>query len=109
MSSAWNRINLASIDHRVPLGPACYAIYADGELVYIGQTHNLRKRLDAHGCVVARYSNSFATAWGIFRGVVVKYRRIDRHGDWAMHELRLIRRLRPRGNRVGCRGRKSAQ
>ena len=34
-----------SVSFGVPILPACYAVYLDGDMRYVGQTMNLRKRL----------------------------------------------------------------
>lgn len=79
---------------------ATYVFYCDGVVTYIGQSGNVKKRIgqysirmEDHGLIV--------TPWGVFRSVVVKVRYGRRFGEWAMRELRLIRRLQPRGNSVG--------
>jgi hypothetical protein len=79
-------------------GPACYAVYIDGGLVYIGSTVNLRCRLAGHKIQISRYSSWIITPWGDGRTVFVKYRPSRSYGDWAMVELRLLRRLKPKGN-----------
>lgn len=85
----------------VPRKPACYVIYLDGVLSYIGQASDLSTRLSAHGIRVG-YGSSILTKWGEFRTVIVKARFGDRMGDWAMREIRLIHRLQPRLNCVGA-------
>jgi excinuclease UvrABC nuclease subunit len=105
--SRWHDFDPESVD--LPQVPACYAIYVDGEVSYVGQTDNLAKRMSGHGIQPARYSALTETPWGAFRNVRGKYRVSQRYGDWAMVELRLLRRLRPRFNRRhirrGVRGR----
>lgn len=78
---------------RIPPGfPGCYVIYADGELVYIGQAVNVRQRLAGHGYLLnttlAGKETSFAVRFG------------ERAGDWSMREYRLLTRLRPSQNAV---------
>lgn len=85
----------------VPRKPACYVVYLDGELSYIGQCSDLAKRLSAHGIRVG-YGGGTFTKWGQFRSVVIKARFGVRLGDWAMREIRLIHRLQPRFNCVGA-------
>jgi hypothetical protein len=80
--------------------PACYAVYLDGSLSYIGQTTNLKKRFLNYG-ITTGYGDSFVTPWGSFSTVRVKVRYASKYGDWAMRELRLIRRLKPAFNCVG--------
>jgi len=78
----WVRFGFGS---SLPPLPCCYCVYVDGQLVYIGQTNNLRERVAYHAghC-------KFPAGFGL------KARFGDRYGDWAMRELRLIRRLSPR-------------
>ena len=83
-----------------PRKPACYVIYLDGQLSYIGQASDVAKRLSSHGIRVGS-SNCVHTKWGAFSGVVVKVRFGDRLGDWAMREIRLIDRIQPHLNCVG--------
>jgi hypothetical protein len=84
--SAWKSVELFAsrgeyvMPGSLPKVAACYAIYVDGRLVYIGQA-----------------------PWGSGSRIVVKYRQSRKYGDWAMVELRLIRRLSPSGNRVHVR------
>jgi hypothetical protein len=82
----------------IPDLPGVYAVYCDDQLIYIGQAANVRKRIASHGIDLERYSCGYTTPWGHFDRCVIKVRSSDRYGDWAMHELRLIRRLRPREN-----------
>ena len=84
-----------------PRKPACYAIYLDGVLSYIGQASDLATRISAHG-IRQSYSNDVMTKWGSFRSVVIKARFGTKMGDWAMREIRLIHRLQPPLNCVGA-------
>ena len=85
----------------LPRKPACYVLYLDGVLSYVGQASDLGKRMSAHGIRLS-YGSDFTTNWGSFRSVVVKARFGDRMGDWAMREIRLIHRLQPALNCVGA-------
>jgi hypothetical protein len=91
----------------VPRKPACYAIYLDGVLSYIGQASDLAVRLSGHG-IRQGYGSSVMTKWGPFKSVVIKARFGDRMGDWAMREIRLIHRLQPPLNCVGAARKRSA-
>lgn len=82
---------------RVPKHPACYAVYMDHALVYVGQTNDLRARLSGHR-LRHGYANNFHTPWGQCKTLLVKARFADRAGDWAMREFRLIKRLQPPEN-----------
>jgi excinuclease UvrABC nuclease subunit len=84
-----------------PVAAGVYAIYVNGELVYVGSSKNLRQRLAQHN-VRYGYSPSVITPWGQFHHADASYhckvKVSRRYGEWAMLELRLIRRLKPRCN-----------
>lgn len=95
--SKWRTID----DLEVPEGPGVYAIYFSNEVVYVGSSRDVRHRLYNHGINWCRYSSWIMTPWGHQRSLRIKVRKSDVYGDWAMHELRLIRRLKPRFNSIG--------
>jgi hypothetical protein len=95
--SKWVRLDFENTSLRIPAQPACYAVYMDGALAYVGQSRNLRSRIAAHH-LRDGYANNFHTPWGSCRALLVKARFSDKFGDWAMRELRLIKRLRPPQN-----------
>ncbi len=99
MSKRWVSIEPAKA-LVIPAEPACYVVYCDGKIGYIGQAANLRTRLYSYR-IRYSYGSSTITPWGQFNEVIVKYRRSRHYGDWAMAELRLIRRLQPPFNCVG--------
>lgn len=74
---------------------ASYVFIVQGVAVYVGSTSNLNTRMRQH-----RSSDKCVDP----ESIVVKYRPSKRYGDWAMLELRLIRRLRPSGNIKHCMG-----
>ena len=79
--------------------PGVYAIYGDGQLLYIWQSENIAKRLlSGHKANYAHYSNAIILPWGRFKTVTIKVKRSRRFGDWLTDEARLIRRLSPPGN-----------
>ena len=95
-------------NHCFPDIPACYAIYCDGELVYIGQSYRLSSRLSSYHIHINIWGTAsdpriWATPWGQFETVRVKFKRSRRYGDWLMREARLIRRLQPRFNAYGVK------
>lgn len=104
--SRWVTANFDSPEWRaIKNEPACYAVYLDGYITYVGSTNDLRHRLNNHKFRYG-YSNYIFTPWGegltgLIKRLVVKYRPSQKYGDWAMVELRLIRRLRPRFNKLG--------
>lgn len=92
----------------LPTSPAVYVIFFDREPVYVGQTNNLRVRFQRHQ-IRYGYARNIRTAWGEISdeiAVAGKAKLSKRYGDWAMWELRLIKKLRPRlnGTFVGPRG-----
>ncbi len=102
---SWERYN-ATRPYLMPVEPAVYAISIDREIVYVGSTWNLRKRISEHR-IRHGYAKDIITPWGDYPSsveVVVRASRSRRLGDWVMRELRLIHRLQPRFNRMG-RGR----
>jgi hypothetical protein len=106
----WDGSRWVSFDGWVilPHQPACYVIYLDGELSYIGQTTDLSKRIAGHGIRIGYGSGYITNDWGYYDNVVIKARFSTRFGDWAMRELRLIARLQPRLNCVGSTRRRVA-
>ena len=79
----WVRFS-APFNLQLPKLACCYCVFDAGRLVYVGQTANLRARFASHkgeGILPASAS--------------LKARFADKYGDWAMREIRLIRRLRP--------------
>lgn len=68
----------------LPRMACCYCIFVGGNLLYVGQTANLRARISGHKAS-GRFPEEF----------LIKARFGEKYGDWAMREMRLIRRLRP--------------
>lgn len=106
MSADWTPGRWTAFDPRqwlfVPARPGVYAIYLGGEVVYIGQSANLRNRLQGH-YIRPGYAKNIRTPWGDFPSDVPllgKAKITKRFGDWAMWELRLIERLRPVFNKT---------
>ena len=71
---------------RLPNESGVYAIYNDGELVYIGSAANLATRVSG-----ARLARDFDNT----DGMTVKYRLERELGESLMAEVKLILRLRP--------------
>jgi len=88
-------------DHwEAPNRPAVYVFFLDGEAVYVGQTSQLKKRLEQHG-ITWGYDGKLKTPWGSFpttTEATCKFRLSRKIGDWLMWEQRLIWRLQPRYN-----------
>ena len=87
--------------------PGCYAIVLDGVVVYIGQSEDVRGRLQIH----LRHTrlNIFGrpdrdpmwiTPLGNCDTLTLKFKPGRRRGDWLMREYRLLHRLRPRLNKL---------
>jgi hypothetical protein len=76
-----------------------YAIYAFGELRYIGSATNIKRRV-ATGHCLKRSTNGvdYFTRWGVLQDVKVKFLQCKKPGEWLMIEYRLIERLRPKYN-----------
>jgi hypothetical protein len=79
-----------------PNVPACYVFIVGGQVVYVGSTANLNTRMRQH----KNKTRGRDLPWP-HSDVYVKYRPSKKWGDWAMLELRLIRRLQPVGNCCG--------
>lgn len=85
----------------LPAVPAVYAVVLNGRVKYVGECINLFRRFNAYRMREGFGGGTF-TPWGQFKGsLILKYSPSRRFGDWAMRELRLIRKLRPEWNCVG--------
>jgi excinuclease UvrABC nuclease subunit len=98
----WRKFILPDERCNIPQAPGCYVVFGDGKLLYVGQASNVKLRMQSHAVGVYGYSAWITTPWGKYHDVLVKVRRSDKYGDWAMRELRLIRRLKPPFNIRGC-------
>lgn len=100
--SKWKTYNYEDWEqwHELPTGPGCYAIYCDGQLIYIGQAGNIWVRLKSYR-IGYGFTNTIFTPWGCCDSLCVKVRTPRRFGEWLMTEARLIKRLLPRFNCVG--------
>lgn len=93
-----------------PALPGVYVIKFGPEVVYVGQSNNLRMRLHRHG-IMYGYARNIRTPWGEFPDSIdmtckVK---ISRYlGDWAMWEIRLISKLQPKFNKTFVANREAA-
>ena len=97
--SKWIRYDVTDIV-LIPSMPGCYVIYLNDQLTYIGQSTNVRKRLENHGIRIG-YGAAIFTPWGTATEVWFKVRFSSEYGDWAMRELRLIKRIQPPANCIG--------
>ena len=103
MGNGWAKRRFTTEPWFFPPVAGCYVIYLDGKIGYIGCSLNLRERIRVHR-IRWSYGSDIITPWGHFSRLHVKYKVTQKYGDWAMLELRLIRRLQPRYNKLG-RGR----
>jgi hypothetical protein len=90
----------------LPAVPACYVLILDGKYLYVGSTEDLRARMAQHAFEVHFNDGNIMTPWGTCDRIVMKYRQSRKYGDWAMTELRLIRKLIPALNVRGVGRRK---
>lgn len=99
MATGW--VLACPYSHVFPDEPGVYAIYFGREVVYVGQSNNLRVRIARHH-LRPGYAKNYHTPWGDIphQDVTCKYRVSRRLGDWAMWEIRLIDRLQPRFNKT---------
>lgn len=98
-AKGWHRFDAMRPEH-MPRLPACYAVYLDGQLVYIGQTVDLKNRFYEHKFRFG-YGKNIHAPWGSFPDKCVfsvKAKFSGRYGEWAMREIRLIRKLNPSFN-----------
>jgi len=93
----------------MPPEPCCYAIVVEGEIVYIGKSNNLRRRITSghairytHVGLEAPKISAISTPWGIFRatGTLLRFRRTPIE-ELSHVEMKLIKKLRPRFNKAG--------
>lgn len=87
----------------LPAVPAVYVFYLGARPVYVGQTRNLKSRMASYGFRYMWVNDARRTQWGTFSAkddgeFTCKARLSRKHGDWAMWEIRLIRRLKPQFN-----------
>jgi excinuclease UvrABC nuclease subunit len=97
----------------VPELPGVYAVYDHGQLVYIGSSTNLRRRLRAYGRKrSSRFDRRgveqwFSPGWSYEgpRATFFKVKMATKQGEWLMREWRLISRLKPCYNTEGAKRR----
>jgi predicted GIY-YIG superfamily endonuclease len=80
-----------------PRGGGVYAVYYNGQLVYIGMSADLKARMQTHGWVA---KPPFASAAGMVRHITVKYSPDRLYAEHATREKWLLRRLRPPLNKI---------
>ncbi len=99
-SDTWHTFEVEHLDS-LPHRAGVYAVFVGGELVYVGQSNDLCVRFRGHNIRCGFDANIKLpwcdVPWATPVYVKVKFSRVL--GDWAMWEIRLITRLKPRFNR----------
>lgn len=93
----------------LPRFAGTYAVFFDGDLVYIGSSTDVANRFSGHK-IRYGYAKNIITPWCDVpqsTQITVRVKRSVRRGDWAMWEIRLIHRLQPQFN-CQHRGRRAA-
>ena len=90
----------------------CYVIYFGDQIVYVGQSENVKRRISGYRCVNRcgeddPFDGYTSSPWGDAHwrdgGLRGKVRYAARFGEQLMTEARLIYRIRPPFNRRGLR------
>jgi hypothetical protein len=95
--SKWKKFGFFPKKSIFPNKPCVYAVYFDDDLVYIGQSNSLSNRFSGHAFRYG-YSKVIHTPWQDIADstrIDIKAKFSERLGDWAMWEIRLIRRIKP--------------
>lgn len=95
-ASLWSEHNPLSLSG-VANQPCVYCVKIDGIVVYVGSTRRFRSRFYEHKFRYGYWKNIILPWCDISLGqeLSVKIKKSVRYGDWAMDEIRLIRKLRP--------------
>jgi excinuclease UvrABC nuclease subunit len=95
--SKWKEYKLFPNPDKLPNKPCVYAIYFGNDLVYVGQSNSLSNRFSGHAFRFG-YAKNIHTPWQdlpMSTTIRIKAKFSEKLGDWAMWEIRLIRRLKP--------------
>ncbi len=90
--SRWQRVSFKP--ESIPEIPACYVLLSGKRVLYVGSAVKLFTRL-VHGHKLQDGSIGYRNGICDPQSLTVAYRPSVKFGDWAMVEIRLIRRLRP--------------
>lgn len=102
--SKWEVFAIDQFYEDAPDFSGVYAVFNADGLLYIGSSVAVVNRFRQHGIRFRANAGMVSTPWGDFEHITIKVRKSERYGDWAMIELRLLRRLRPlRNKRVSRR------
>lgn len=95
----WTRFNPYN-KKTLPDCAGVYVIYRGRRIIYIGSSTRMRHRWSAHclDACPAMYHMKAAKPWPLFDSLSGKYSLSRRLGDWAMREIRLISRIKPKMN-----------
>ncbi len=102
--SRWNRIEYSeeyACCFDVLDKPGVYTVYGDNRIIYIGQSSSIKKRFTSYQIrlILEEYPNKIysykRSPWGTFEDLFIKVSYSKKFGDWAMRELRLIKKLNP--------------
>jgi len=99
--SKWKKFGLYPNKTTLPNKACVYAVYFNDSLVYIGQSSSLSNRFSGHAFRYG-YAKIIHTPWAdipIDTKIDIKAKFSEKLGDWAMWEIRLIRKLKPLFNR----------
>lgn len=98
----WTEYDLMTLQSRsaLPASAGVYVIYFNGRPVYVGQSANVKARLNGYRFRYG-YGKNIHTPWCEVchtTPITAKVKQSRRLGDWAMWEIRLIARLQPQFN-----------
>lgn len=79
-----------------PAVPGVYVFLVPGQVLYVGSGVDIRARVKSH--MRSTPSTRRFASWWNCEDLYGKWSPSVRRGDWAMREIRLIRRLRPASN-----------
>jgi hypothetical protein len=99
--SKWKKFGLYPNKTTLPNRACVYAVYFNDLLVYIGQSSSLSNRFSGHAFRYG-YAKNIHTPWADIPSdtkIDIKAKFSEKLGDWAMWEIRLIRKLKPCFNR----------
>ena len=99
MSGTWESFDMGG-PRRIPSRPGVYVAQINGMTIYVGQSIDLRARIATYR-IRNGFDGEIITPWGKFPrtdSVVIKFKVSRRMGDWAMWEIRLIHKLKPKFN-----------
>ena len=103
--SRWN--NSEFRDNDAEELPGLYCIMKDKEVLYVGQSRNVQRRIAEHWETMqsdlSKTVLTLAFPWGSFivgdSVIHIKFRYEIKKGEALMAEFRIMHRLRPMGNR----------